>query len=312
MRIIAVILALIISSVAIASPRGGGSLSAPPEALAAGYTVNTFSTQSKFTTGTVDMAATNVAGFQWYMWNYFSTPQSSSPVTLNADGTVTISNSNGYGGTLTSTVQTGTSPYFRGTAFGGGGYFEAELAFDAANVNISVGWPAWWTMANEHLIGDINDAWNGQASGYVHFIEADIFEYDITAGSGLYGSATHEYWGIYNTTCPGSYCTQFKLVIVTPPPVVNFSLYHKYGMLWTPATSATPGSLTYYFDDVLMGSLSYSQFTTQTPPPTGQPWSYGIIDNNHLTLILGNASAARMQIRSVNVWQATGTHNVTN
>jgi hypothetical protein len=308
-------------------PSGQGGIPvvvpAPAPALAAGYTLNTFSTQSNFNaSGIVDMAATNVAGFKWYLWKFFGSTQTATPVTLNSDGTVTISNGAGYNGTLASTVPIGTSPYFHGTAFGGGGYFEAELGFDAANVVFAAGWPAWWTMSNEHLIGDYGDAWTGQATGYTHFIEPDIFEYDIKANSGIYGSATHEYWGVYNVTCT-NFCSQYELVTATPgrrpsvfsmffPPVVNFSLYHKYGMLWIPATGTTSGSLTFYFDGISMGSFSYTHFTTQSPPPTGQPWAYGIIDNNHLTLILGNDSAARMQIRSVNIWQATTANNVTN
>jgi hypothetical protein len=282
----------------------------PAPALAAGYTLNTFSTQSSFNTGTVDIAATNTAGWQWYIWKYFGSTQSATPITLNSDGTVTISNSTGYNGTLTSTVPIATSPYFHGTAYGGGGYFEAELAFDAAGVVFTAGWPSWWSMSNEHLIGDYGDQWTGQATGYVHFDESDFMEYDITQGSSTFGSTFHEYWGIVNVTCT-SFCTQYATENTTPAGV-NFSLYHKYGFLWIPATATTLGAATIYFDGVNEGTLTWTQFTTQAPPPTSQTWAYGVIDAQHLALILGNGSAARMQIRSVNVWQATAANNTTN
>ena len=83
-------------------------------------------------------------------------------------------------------------------------------------------------------------------------------------------------------------------------------------MLWIPATASVDGTVTFYFDGVSSGSFSYSQFTTQAPPPTAQPWAGGVIDSQHLALILGNGSAARMQIQAVNVWQASTAGNVTN
>jgi hypothetical protein len=46
------------------------------------------------------------------------------------------------------------------------------------------------------------------------------------------------------------------------------------------------GSLTYYFDGVQVGApITYTKFTNQAPKPNAStPWSFGIIDQQHLVL----------------------------
>jgi len=60
-------------------------------------------------------------------------------------------------------------------------------------------------MALEHMAYFEGRQWPGQPEGYDHFIEPDFFEYDIWrfAPHNTYGGATHDWYGIYNKTCPG-------------------------------------------------------------------------------------------------------------
>jgi hypothetical protein len=285
----------------------------PAQARAVGYTLNTFSANRNFNTSTADMSRTYSSGFQWYIWNFFGPPPSSSTTTLNADGSATILSS-AYNGTLVSAAKIPSSPYYVGTAFGGGGYFEAEISFDSAAVNMKKGHPSFWTMAIEHLDGDHGDQWAGQAAGYVHYLEMDIFEYDSLGGSAPnnYGAAAPEYWGGYGLTCPPSSCRNVNASAIFTPPGTDWSLWHKVGLLWIPATSTTNGTLTFYFDDIPYKTLKYSQFTTQPPVPTRHPWALGIVDQQHFPLIIGSGPDTPINVRSVNVWQATAANNITN
>jgi hypothetical protein len=282
---------------------GGGS-SIPAAARAAGYTLHTFSINSNFSTANVDQGITYASGYKMYYNNFFG-PAPTVPETINTDGSMTLSGSNGN---LVSTGYIATSPYFVGTAFGGGGYFEAEIRFDPTTANAGSSWPAFWMMSLEH--NDRHDIqWTGEATGYMHFMEVDIMEWYQSA-RGQYQSTLHDWYGIYGTTC-AAWCnisSGFTPGIAKVPRGTDWTLYHRYAVAWIPATSTTSGRYDFYFDDIKMTSFSYSQFTTQAAPPTSSTtWTYGIGDSQHLTLEMGHED-----VKSVNVWQATTANNITN
>ena len=292
-----------------AAPRGGGSL-IPKPALNAGYTLNTFSCIKCFTTGTVDMSATLSHGFKWYLWNFFSHSPSSSGITLGSDGTAALYQ--GFNSSLVSAGLIASPPYYVGTAFGGGGYFEAEVYFNPYTSVSGTDWPAWWMMSLEHLASDFGSQWPGQATSYNHFMEVDTFEYDRSSIT-QYGATLHDWYGIYNSTCgsTGGYCnvpSAFNVATVNVLKGTDWTIPHRIAVLWIPATASVNGSYTFYFDDIPMTQTTYSQFTTQSPPPTtSTSWTFGIGDQQHEVLILGD-----LNVKSVNVWQATTANNLTN
>ena len=304
------------------SPPPSSSSSAPSQAAAAGYKTETFSTVSGFSSKTVDMRLTNASGFQWYFFNFFGYQTTSAPISFNSDGSINIAEVAGAANSnIASAVYIPAAPYYRGTAFGGGGYFEATLSFNSSSVNLVGGWPAWWTMSIEHLAGLAGEQWPGQASGYDHFIEPDIFEADTQwAGANTYGGDAHDWYGQWGAATCSSYCDvsisnlSGNAFVRTVPTSTNFSQYHKYGLLWIPATSTRSGSLTYYFDGVQMGpTTSYSQYSSQSPvPTTSTPWTFGIVDKQHLVLILGTGASTPMRVQSVTVWQASAVNNMHN
>lgn len=287
--------------------------------MAAGFTANTFKANANFSTATVDTGATYASGYQWYPWNFFGDAPDTTGVSVGA-GTLTLTADGTNENNVVSAAQINTAPYFVGTAFGGGGYFETVITFNPNGMANAQIWPAVWAMSLEHLFqqspaGGNFEQWIGQTAGYVHFFEVDTFEFD-RGNTTQYGSTLHDWYGIFQTTCsPSNYCatsSSFGAGTVTPPVGTDFTMPHKIGWKWIAATSTTSGSHSFYFDDVLVaGPFTYTQFTQQSPPPTGQPWLFGVGDIQHLVMILGGGLNA-FNILRVNVWQATTVNNMKN
>ena len=161
-----------------------------------GYKVRTF--YSTIAPGSYDANNTRADGFQWYRGSWFGQATPANGLTFTGEGAVINPGSGNF--SIYSASPIGP-PYldWTGQAFGGGAVFEADLKFDpaqvaavaAANGNVLPGWPAWWTLALEHMIGSTMSAqytgtptkndvlWPGQGTNpnVVHFIEPDIMEY---------------------------------------------------------------------------------------------------------------------------------------
>ncbi len=316
-RTISAYLLLITAPVAQVSGEYPQSPDIPPQAAAAHYTVRTFS--STFSANQVDITNSLESGFKWYPFHFFGVSTNLSSIVLNTDRSVTLlGDTTGPGGELATASSTGTRNGFVGTAFGGGGYFEATFKFDPRDVvkNNFNGWPAWWSMAIEHMVGLETRQWLGQQTGYEHFIEADFFEYDLKdyAGKGklnYFGGALHDWFGLPGDKYKYSHVTPPYSVVVREVPInTDFTQYHRYGFLWVPATGTRDGYAEHYFDGRKVGRrVAWRQYTNQKPPPR-PPWMFSIIDHNHLVLILGTGLNEPMTVLSVNVWQASDDHNM--
>ena len=287
----------------------------PPQAAAVRYTVHTFS--SRFNASDVDITGSSKTGFKWYPWKFFGSAAKLSGIAINTDGSVTLSgDTTGPNGQLATVSLAKMSTGFVGTAFGGGGYFEATLKFDPQDVltNGFRGWPSWWSLAIEHIAHLDTEQWSQQEVGYEHFIEVDFFEYDLSAQVtnkdwNYYGGAMHDWYGVYSNGFKHESLPYF-IVKRKVPTDIDFTQYHQYGFLWVPATASTKGYAQYYFDGRRLGQTTvWSQYTNQLPPPRS-PWRFGIIDTNHLVLILGTGVKMPMTIKSVDVWQATDQFNI--
>jgi len=291
----------------------------PPVAAAQGFNQNTFS--SNFTPQTVDMNGTENRGFKWYLFNLFSKKASATGVQLNSDGSVTLlGDTTGAGGALMSiNAYYGTNTY-TGTAFGGGAYIEAVLHYDPAQVNAvhangtRAPYPSFWSLPMEGNVIVGANQWPGQAAGYVHNVEADFFEADYSNPL-EYGVGAHDWYGIKGKTCPNLCVVSFQNPSGsrTTPVGTDLRQFHTYGFLWVAATASTPGSISAYFDGVLIGhTRTWTQFTDQAPTPVGQPWAFGRLDQQHMFFILGAGVNEPMTVKSINVWQTNGSSNMTN
>jgi len=312
--LLAVICALAFSSEAIADP--------PQPAAAMGYTINSFS--STFTTSTVDLGATKQPGFQWYNWDLYGYHTDPSFVQINSDGSLTLLGN--INGSIVSAVRVPGAPNnFVGTSIGGGAYVEAELKFDprqvaAAGTGPKADWPAFWALPIEgNFIPDGNQ-WIGQPPGYKHNIEVDVLEFmRLAPGTppNAYSASMHDWYGIYKTTCaPAGFCQggmPYKTGLRIVPVGTDFTQYHRYGFAWRPATPTTPGYAKFFFDRNQVGpTTQWTLLGDQPPPPVNQPWEWGIIDREHLWLILSTGLNQPVTIRHVDVWQASTASNIVN
>jgi hypothetical protein len=162
------------------------TVAVPAQALAAGMTQLTLDS-STLTAANVDVqsaSANCTPGKQWFLANGIegASGMNSSHVVFNSDGSATIgAPPNIYSGPLTTGGYTSASPYLCGTAYGGGGYFEAAFSYNPNTVNVTIGesWPSWWLASFAHQLsadGFGSDLWPGDASNDEHFGEPDIFE----------------------------------------------------------------------------------------------------------------------------------------
>ena len=291
----------------------------PEQAQQTGYTVSTFS--STFTDD-IDFQNTRQAGYKWYLEDFYGQP-SANPEDFEfmPDGALVI-NSGIQGEIATATrYRPGkASRQWVGAAFGGGGYFEAEIKFDSAAVlkqPRKEGWPAFWAMSIEHRAGLPEEQWIGQDKGFVHFIEVDIMEYLYKGfyAIGKYGTNLHLWYGQYLKTCSeGAFCKVSLPYLDRAAKVsdsTDFNQFHKYGFLWVPATGEKKGFAQFYFDNHPVGKkVTWPQFAKQEPSAKLWPWTYALLDRQHLILLLGTGNGLPMTVRAVNVWQKSTQDNL--
>jgi hypothetical protein len=291
---------------------------APPAAAQVGYMIHTFS--STFTTATVDTAVTGKPGFQWYNCDIFGVHSDPAAVVINSDGSVTLNGDNtGCTGELVTAVQPGSAP-FVGHSFGGGAYIEAKLNWQPlpGSATNAAFWPAFWALPIEGNMAPYTNQWPGQPQGYAHEIEADFFEaLPVDAGTNSYGGGLHDWYGIYDVTCaPQQECQvtmPYSTGQRTVPAGTHFTQYHRYGFLWVPATSTSMGYAQFFFDDVQVGyTYEWELLGEPPPPPTNQPWAFGILDQQHLFIILGTGQSQPMTVQSVDVWQSDASEDIQN
>ena len=168
----------------------------------------------------------------WYLREFFGYPTTAASCLSIDAGILSINCGGNYNYQLATAGPAATAQGWIGHAWGGGAYFEAQLAFDPTLT--SSGWPAFWSMAIQHLAGKAADQWPGQPTGFDHFIEVDFFEYD-TVGSSVhsYGGAMHDWFGSY---ADGGYSKEFEPGHVPHRCGVLHQL-HPVPPLWPPVES---------------------------------------------------------------------------
>jgi hypothetical protein len=307
----------------------------PSQASDNGYTWTAFSAGpdgTPFSTNSVDVKGTLNPSFQWFptwfYWNTFTPPIGIGFPTGSGAGTAIMTNAgissmaSLHSGTLSSNTISGIV----GEAFGGGGYFEATFQYNPSNTVHTNGWPAWWADAMEHLKSgegtNHSQFWwyydtigYSNSTGFVHYPETDFFEDNIQQGV-YYGGTMIDWYGTYTNL--GGGVTNFSSVespwpdkTLKYPANTVFNVSHKYGWLWVPATVRSNGTATFYFDDVPYSTqvISWEQYQGQAPytnlvNQSTNPWTWSILDQEHLGIILNTPTNEPMIITSVNVWQA--------
>jgi hypothetical protein len=254
--------------------------------------------------GTIDWRDTRQAGFNWYLGGFFGGKTASAGALKVQNGVLTLA--------AADHTQIGTAgPLvhghgWMGKVFGGGAYIEARLAFDPDQQPHPRAWPAFWSMAIEHM--------QGVAAGtFEHFIEDDFFEADTnSAGANSYGGAIHDWFGVYKVTCPVThYCSfvndgrsSFRNHVIHVATATDWRQFHIFGQLWQPASATADGHAAYYFDNKPTGDqVSW--------PANGNPGAaadapFAVIDQDHLVIILETGGGQEMRVDWVKVWQKPG------
>jgi hypothetical protein len=283
--------------IALAIPSGAqaqcGPHTAPAQAATVGFNCETFF-DGPWSLATIDINNTKGAGFKWY--TDMTWPQStfySSPVSAwrnlgtNSPGDFSISGGDLVfapqapvtfdGGIHAGNIMTCTAiadpPYYRGTTFSGGAYFEVLATWPNGTAHGSEpSWPNAWTMAIKFLTGTGVLPFN--------FSEMDIFE-------SAFGRNFHQ-WEIDGVTLidHASNCGACGI----PPSGV------KYGFLVVPGAlnGGTP-KVDYYANDA---------FVATSAPPS--PYTQAVFETaaaDPTCLILGTAQSNPMTVQTVRVWQ---------
>lgn len=307
----------------------------PPQAAAAGYTVPTYGPHlvlNKTTTSPVTSLPTFTGNTNIVPFTFFGTSWTNIGCVQNPDGSITMDGTGqAFGNGLSSAAQGqfGTGRLnFTGTAFGGGGFFEAVVK--------TTGPASFWSNDLESMNGGSlglgNNQWPGQVAGYRDSIEGDFMEFDNT---NRYGWSIHNWYNSTSDVAP-NWGGPIGIPSATPtgdpwspPPGVDFTQYNKYGMLWVPATNTAPGYIQIYFNDVPVGiKMQWNKYNPALPPPpvagavtitgsafgastgfTAPSTAWSVIDTLHLVLILGGGDGLTT-VQSMTVWQASGAGNL--
>ncbi len=273
---------VLLSTTAFVSVTPGFAQTPPPMAAAVGYNVQTLGPGLRL-------------GLNWFPNSWSGNDPRAAGVTQNADGSVAIAGggSNHYNAQLVTTAPNG-SRGCKGSAFGGGGYFEATLSFKNPPAGWGTpagkdGWPSFWGWPVEADLGLQSYPW--------FRLEVDFVEF-MTAGSNTQYSTSFIYWTDNMKTSYGSREAGIDSTTTVPPS--DFSKPHSYGFLWVPATATSQGYGKSFFDGVQVG-------------PT-YTWKvgdrFGSLDSQHLQLLLGTGSANPMTVYAVQVWQKSAAHNM--
>jgi len=288
----------------------GARTQVPPAAVKAGYLIETFSSRPPFSRN-IDTSPNPTSSGKWLLWNFLGVEEKASSIKPQPDGSVVIASTNN--GTITSARKLGEAPFFKGVAFGCGAYFEATFSFDPTLVDLNRGWPSWWKMSIEHLIGK-GEQWKGRPPGYDHFFELDTFEYNRASDDDrTFGFTVSEWYGIWGRTCGAlQYCVNrspYADSTLRAPPGTDWTKPHKFASLWRPSRNGAAGEFSFFLDDVQVGpSIKY--VARKDSDPEKHP-DFGVADRQHLVMILGSGSAP-MRIYSAHVWQGPEACNLVN
>ena len=299
------------TNAAVATP-----LAIPDVAAKHGYDTLTWDTE--FSEETVDITDRHDAFFSWYPYRLFGSFPDKQGLRLNDDKSITmIGGEKSLNAQVITVSPTSNPPFFRGTAFGGGGYFTASVRVSPLDMvpNRIRGWPSFWALAVEGVFaagGRAHDSWPGQVEGYRHNIEVDVFEFldrivSRQNPSVRYGAALHDWYGLYAKKCPQLCQVQTPINMSAVPKDTDWKEYHEYGFLWVCATEKSKGFAEFYFDGELMGrSAEWALWDGEqrVPPPKGD-WIYSWLDKQHLVLIIGSGQSQPISVRWVRVRSET-------
>jgi Glycosyl hydrolases family 16 len=258
----------------------GGTITRPSQATNAGFT--TLSFDDEFTTLNLAPGA-NDPGYVWHKGIWYQSTLPDASLITNPAGVLDLA----WNRKMATRVHHPALPQITTISHDGKataktfryGYFEARMKWDVA-----VGmWPAFWLNPIHEVLG----------GGGLHG-EIDIFE-GQGSDPNLYYGTLHN-WSGSSQTAPQRPNPNYANL-----PGVDFSQWHKYGLLWT------PGQIRWYFDDRLIetaptfSNMDNEDYYLLLSLNFGNNWNEGNLSG--VTINSGH-----LQFDWVRVWQQTLSH----
>jgi hypothetical protein len=267
---------------------------APAQAAAAGFTCETFQDGNPWTLATIDVNNTKAPGFKWYVdmnWpNAMDTAWQSLGINLPGDfsissgklvfapqGPVVYGPGSQHVGNIISCYPTANAPYWGGSAFSGGFYFEVLATWPNGTAHgTEQSWPIAWTWSVTYLSRGIGTT--AAAS------EFDEFEAPFARNYHLWQHIAGNTTSTDNSSSCGGTCG-------TPASGTKF------GVLLVPSwRNNGTAKLDWYQNDVFM---------LTNPPPSGYTSSvYDFSAKEEMCLLLGAAQSNPATFSTVRLWQA--------
>lgn len=254
---------------------------------------------------TIGLRPTEAADAQWFR-SFFFGHSTTPPSTLSiAGGVLTMIGSAEQPARIqTAGPEAGPSGW-GGRVFRNGAYFEARIALGPDNLATTAFWPAFWSMAIEHMAQRGAARWPGQPTDFMRFIEDDFFEYHPAWDRRAYAATMHEWYGRWESCGAGLWCTQSNANdprrFIHLPAGQSWQDFHVYGQVWVPATARAPGYVQNYMDGRPVGMRVEWELGGANPPATGRHL-YNVIDSQGLVVILMTGTQP-MKVDWVRVWQ---------
>lgn len=192
-----------------------------------------------------------------------------------------------------------------GRAFRHGAYFEARIAIGGDALATDTAWPAFWSMAIEHMPLRGAAQWPGQPAHYMRFVENDIFEYNPQWSAAAYFVTMWEWYGRWELCQKGRWCNQSNAD--DPRRAIPFSTdlrrtaFNVYGQKWVPARSGQRGYVQSYLNGRPVG-VRVTWRDGEASPPSSADFRFNMIDRQGLVLIL-TTGGQPMRVDWVRVWQ---------
>lgn len=253
--------------------------SAPAPAVAGGYQELVFE-DDFLSLSSIDMMNSCLPGFKWYLNNAYGHADMPPEALSVQQSVLTIHQTTGSASTFgiytaTERGKTGNNWQY--------GYFEARMAFDPSYSLTSDGWPSFWGISYDGVIGGIGTG-----------AELDIFEAYHAPATDFEKAfiGTLHYWQD-STNSYSSRPNNYYML-----PTIDFAQFHTYACLWE------PGRCRWYFDDQLMIQQAYSSTGLPVPNPSNHPvGTFSCMDNGPLQFILGTGYDYLLQVDWVRIWQ---------
>ena len=226
----------------------------------------------------LDLSPNGSGTHKWYSGVYFEPTQSYS-------GPITVTNSvlnlpwRASSGEFNTSIEGCSFDASNCTTFRYG-YFEARMKWDVT----TGAWPAFWLITKQGI------------QGVQHVGEIDVFEGQGNDPNHFYGTV-NEWNGGYDLVSSNSAGLKNQYLLL---PGNDFSQWHTYGVLWV------PGTLTWYYDDVAVGTwptpaiLDQQDFFMILTMQEGAAWTAG-------SLTGVTASTINLNVQWVHAFQVAAT-----